>query len=63
MTLARDVDTIIEFIKTQKYIPPVHRQVMVNRLQNAPSTEELEAAKAQVYPEIKNPDPWKDVDG
>lgn len=60
--MPRDVDTIIEFIKTQKYIPPVHRQVIISRLETAPTQEELDVAKAIVYPEIKHPDPWKDHD-
>lgn len=60
--MARDVDTVIEFIRRQNYIPPVLRQVMVSRLDPAPLQEEIEAAKAIVYPEVKHTDPWKDHD-
>lgn len=61
--MARDVDTVIAFIRNQSYIPPVHRQVMVNRLENPPSKEELDEAKAIVYPDVKNVDPWKESSG
>lgn len=58
--MARDVDTIIEFVRKQSYIPPVLRQVMIGRLDPAPTREEIDAAKAIVYPDIKHEDPWKD---
>lgn len=61
--MARDVDTIIEFIKNQNYIPPVHRQVMIDRLENPPDREELDRAKNKLYPDVKNVDPWKDSNG
>lgn len=61
--MARDVDTVIAFINNQSYIPPIHRQVMVNRLENPPSQRELDEAKASLYPDIKNMDPWKESDG
>lgn len=61
--MARDVDTIIEFIRRQDYIPPVHRQVLVNRIDPPPTQAELDRAKEQVYPNVRNNDPWKDVGG
>lgn len=61
--MARDVDTVIEFIKNQSYIPPIHRQVMANRLENPPTQEELDKARNDLYPNIKNLDPWKVTDG
>ena len=48
--MARDVDRIIDYVNRQTDIPPVHRQVMVNRLDPAPTQEELDRASAQVYP-------------
>lgn len=61
--MARDVDTVINFIRQQSYIPPVHKQVMISRLDTPPTREELDEAKAIVYPDVKNPDPWKDTGG
>lgn len=57
--MARDIDTIINYVKGLDYIPPVMKQVIVNRLDPPPSKTEIETAKEQVYPTIKNNDPWK----
>jgi len=50
--VSRDVDRVIEFIRAQDYIPPVHRQVMVDRIEGSgpPTPDELERAKGKVYP-------------
>lgn len=61
--MARDVDRVLDFIRTQAYIPPIHRQVMLDRLEKPPTNLELEAAKKKLYPEVKNLDPWKDSNG
>jgi hypothetical protein len=41
--MARDVDRVIEFIRAQDYIPPVHRQVMIDRIEGSgqPSREKV----------------------
>lgn len=48
--MSRDVDRVIDYIKTIDDIPPVHRQIMINRLDPPPSKEELALACEQVYP-------------
>lgn len=51
--MARDVDRVIDFIRAQEQIPPVHRQVMVDRVEGRgePDAVELERARAKVYPD------------
>lgn len=55
--MARDVDRVIDFIRAQDFIPPVHRQVMVDRIEGAgePSQAELDRAAAKVYPDEARP--------
>jgi hypothetical protein len=49
----RDVDRVIDYINGLDYIPPVHRRVMVNRLDPRPTQAEIDRAAAEVYPERK----------
>lgn len=48
--MARVIDRVIDFVRALDYIPPVQRQVIVNRLDQPPTREELDRALAQVYP-------------
>lgn len=57
--MARDVDVIIAHIKSLNHIPPIHRQVMANRLDPPPTQAELDEARQTLYPAVKNLDPWK----
>lgn len=49
--MARDVDRVIDFIRSRDEIPPVHRQVMIDRVEGSgpPSDAELERAAAKVH--------------
>lgn len=58
--MARDVDRIIEYVRSVDYIPPVLKQVLVNRIDPPPTRDELDRAHEQVYPNVRNNDPWKD---
>ncbi len=46
----RDIDYLINFIKTSERFPPVIKQVLINRIDQEPTREELEQARLQVYP-------------
>jgi hypothetical protein len=50
--VSRDIDRIIEYVRNldRWFIPPVHRQVIINRIEGdgPPTDEELARAKAQV---------------
>lgn len=46
----RDVDEIMQKIREHPRIPPVHKQVMLARLDPPPTQEELDAARRIVYP-------------
>lgn len=49
--MARDIDRVIELVRQQDYIPPVHLQVIINRIDaGPPSAGELVRATEQVYP-------------
>lgn len=47
----RDIDRIIEAVKDHPNIPPVHKQVLISRIEVPPTRAELDAAAAIVYPE------------
>lgn len=52
--MSRDVDRVIVYVRNlerERFLPPVMAQVLVNRIDPPPSTEELEVARAQVYPD------------
>lgn len=49
--MTRQVDEVIDFIRSLSSIPPVQRQVMIARLDREPTQAELDAAAAVVYPE------------
>ncbi len=46
----RDIDRLIDYVKDSEWFPPVHRQVLINRIEVPPTADELERAAAQVYP-------------
>jgi len=48
--MARDVDRVMDYVHHMLDVPPVHRQVMLNRLDPPPTQEELDRAREQVYP-------------
>lgn len=48
--MARDVDAIIDYVKRQTHIPPIHRQILINRIDPEPTLEEIDRASDQVYP-------------
>lgn len=46
----RDIDRLQEYVRNCEYIRgPVIRQVLVNRLENPPTQEELDVASEQLY--------------
>lgn len=49
--MSRDIDRILDYVRNADYIPPVHRQVIVNRIEGdgPPTREELNRAHEQVY--------------
>jgi hypothetical protein len=46
----RDIDRIIRAIEEDDRIPPVHKRVLINRIEPPPTREELDRAQAEVYP-------------
>lgn len=48
--MARDIDRLIEYVRTLDYLPPVLQQVVVNRLDPEPTQDEIDRAREQVYP-------------
>lgn len=44
----RDIDRIIEAVREHPYISPVHKQVLINRIEPNPTHEEIERAKQQI---------------
>jgi hypothetical protein len=47
----RTVDRLIDYICEAEWLgSPTQRQVMINRLEAPPTREELDKAKAQLYP-------------
>lgn len=44
----RDIDDIITAVEDHPHISRVHKKILVNRLEPAPSIEELERAKAEL---------------
>lgn len=61
--MARDIDQVINYIREITYIPPVMKQVIINRLDVPPTKAELEQAAKEVYPNVKNNDPWRATSG
>ena len=47
----RDIDVVIEAVRNHPNIPPVHKQVLISRIEVRPTRAELDAAAAIVYPE------------
>lgn len=48
--MARDIDRLIEYIKREAdYLPPVSKQVIINRLEPQPSQEEIDIARKTLY--------------
>jgi len=47
----RDIDRLIEFIQECDRIPPVHKRVLINRIESPPTREELDRAAAEVRAE------------
>ncbi len=51
--MSRDIDRIIDYVRNLPagFISPVHRQVIINRIEGdgEPSREELDRAGEQVY--------------
>lgn len=50
--MSRDVDRIIRAVEEDDRIPPVHRRVLINRIEMYPNQAELDLARAQVYPDL-----------
>lgn len=46
----RHIDEILEAVRNHPHIPPVHKQVLISRIEPEPTREELDRASAQVYP-------------
>jgi hypothetical protein len=47
----RDIDAILDAVRREDRIPPVIKQVLINRIEPRPTPEEIERARQQVYPE------------
>jgi hypothetical protein len=48
----RDIDRLLDYVRDLDWLPPVHRQVVINRIDAGPPTqEELDRAAAQVSPD------------
>jgi len=53
----RDIDRIIQFVRDDDRIPPVHRQVLITRIERPPTQHELDAARRIVeLPACGQPD-------
>jgi hypothetical protein len=48
----RDIDAILEAVRREDRIPPIIKQVLINRIEPRPTPEEIERARQQVYPEL-----------
>ncbi len=46
--MARDIDRLLEHINGLEWLPPIHRQVLINRIEPPPTQGELDCAAAQV---------------
>lgn len=46
----RDVDRVINYIRFCDFLSPIEQQIMINRLESAPSQLELDRARLQVHP-------------
>jgi hypothetical protein len=46
--MARDIDRVIEYVNGLLELPPVMKRVIINRLNDPPTPEELERAKQEV---------------
>lgn len=53
----RDIDRVIEFIRRDSRIPPVHKQVLIDRIEQPPTRQELDAAARIVYPHVFESNP------
>jgi len=47
----RDIDRIIQLVREEEQIAPIHRQVIITRIEKLPTQEEIAAARSIVYPE------------
>ena len=45
----RDIDRIIRAVEEDDRIPPVHKRVLINRIELLPTQAELDQAAAEVY--------------
>jgi hypothetical protein len=53
--MARDIDRVIEYVRDlerERFLPPVMAQVIVDRLDQAPTQDELDHARQKVYPSV-----------
>ncbi len=44
----RDIDRLIEFINDADWLPPVHKHVLIARVEKPPTDEEIQQAKQLV---------------
>lgn len=49
--MARTIDDVIDYVRHFDRLPPVMKQVVINRLDPEPTEEEIERAARQVYPD------------
>lgn len=59
----RDIDWIIQAIEQDGRIPPVHKRVLINRIEPVPTRDELDRARAEVYPDQLTTDTGSRPDG
>lgn len=46
----RWIDDIIKAVREHPHISPVHKQVLINRIEPKPTAEEIERARLEVTP-------------
>jgi hypothetical protein len=49
----RDIDEIIAAVNRHPYISPIHKRVLVNRIEPNPTHEEIERARRELAEEGK----------
>jgi hypothetical protein len=45
----RTIDDIIRAVREHPSIPPIHKQVLINRIEPEPTQQEIDLARSQVY--------------
>lgn len=43
--MARDIDDLIDYVKSRNYLSDILKQVVINRIEQPPTKDEIETAK------------------